>query len=130
MNVQCRRPRTLIAAFVEVGDGPERDESGAPQRSRPLADEEVAHHADDPDSQQRELPAAEALAPDRALQDDGDDLVARAHDGEGDPAEGHGVREGEDPRLVVVSGQLARQPWQAHRREEEGAGGGHEIAQR
>jgi hypothetical protein len=74
--------------------------------------------------------SANSQRPRRSLQDDGDDLVARAHDGEADPAEGHGVREGEDPRLVVMSSQFARQPREARRREQEGAGGGHEIAQR
>ena len=114
----------------EVGGGPESDESGPPQESGPLGDEEVPDHAGDAHCQEQELPATESLAPDRALQDDGDDLVARPHDGEGDPAERHRVREGENPRLVIVPGQLGRQPRQADRGEDERPGGGHEVTQR
>jgi hypothetical protein len=39
------------------------------------------------------------------------------------------MREGEDPRLVIVAGQFRRQPRHAQRRQDERPSGGHEIAQ-
>ena len=86
-----------------VGEDPGPHQCGRPREAVPATDPEVADHPEDPCREPGELPARQALAPKRALDHDGDQLVARAHDGQRDPAQRDDVREGQEARVVVVA---------------------------
>src|SRR6266498_4867925 len=68
--------------------------------------------------------------PDGTLEHDGDELIAGAHDGERDPAEGHHMGERHDVRMVVVAGHLRSQPEHPHRGQDERPGRDYQVAQR
>ena len=100
------------------------------RQPRPRAELEMGDHARHRDRKDRELPAGEPLAPDRALEHDRDELVAGAHDRQRDPPERDRVSEGEEPRMVVVPRQLRPEPCHARRGDHEGDRGADEVSER
>ncbi len=86
------------------------DQRGGARQRRPRSDPEVRDHTDHADQQYAELPARQPFAPERPLEDDGDQLVRSAEDAHGDPAEGYRVGQGKHARVIVVPAQLRREP--------------------
>src|SRR5215831_18931971 len=114
----------------EMRRDPSGDEDGGCQETRPRSEVEVADHARHAQEEDPELPARETLAPDGALEHDGNELKARSDDRKGDPAERHRVSERHHAGVVVVSRQLWREPRDADGGDNEGAGSGHKVRER
>ena len=69
-----------------VSQGARAHQRGRPREARPSPGPEVADHPDDARDERRQLPARETLAPERPLDRDRDQLVARPQDRQRDPA--------------------------------------------